>query len=95
MDLEITHNKENQEFHVYIDEVEAYLKYRKLGPTMLEYYETFVPVTYRKRGIATAIVEEAMRYAQANNYMVVPTCDFVEVYINNHREYAKMRVEAE
>jgi predicted GNAT family acetyltransferase len=39
-------------------------------------------------------VEEALRYAQLNNYMVVPTCSFTADFMDNHHEYAKMRVEA-
>lgn len=92
MNLEITHHTGNQIFRTEVNDVEAYLKYRKKGPTMLEYYVTFVPVKERRQGIGTALVEEALRYAQLNNYMIVPTCSFVADYMDDHSEFDKMRV---
>ena len=93
MNLEITHNQENRTFHAFVDGKECQLKYRKIGSTMIEIYETFVPLVERQQGIGTALVEEALRYAQLNNYMVVPTCNFTADFMDNHHEYAKMRVE--
>lgn len=92
--LEVIHNSDRKRFYAIINEKEAYLKYRKVGPTMLEYFETFVPVDERQQGIATKITEEAMRYAQLNNYLVVDTCPFVADFIDNHHKYEKVRVDA-
>lgn len=93
--LEILHNTEKRKFYALINDQEAYLKYRKLGPTMLEYFETFVPVTERKQGIGTKLVEEALRYAQLTNFQVIDTCPFVADYIDANHEFEKIRIDAE
>lgn len=91
MDIEINHNQENRKFHTYIDNSECYLRYTILGPTMLEYCETFVPPLLRRQKIATQIVEKALEYAYANNFMVIPSCSFVASYIHQHPKYEKIR----
>ena len=92
--LEILHSEDRERFYAIINEQEAYLQYRKVGPTMLEYYETFVPVEERRQGIGSKLVEEALRFAQLNNYQVVDTCPFVADYIDEHSAYQKIRVDA-
>jgi len=93
--LEIQHNEDKRKFFAIVNDQEAYLVYRRLGPTILEYYETFVPVEERKQGIGSKLVEEALDYAKSNNLMVVDTCPFVADYIDEHHEYEKIRVAAE
>ncbi len=92
--LEILHSKDRERFYVIINKQEAYLQYRKVGPTMLEYYETFVPVEERRQGIGRRLVEEALRFAQLNDYRVVDTCPFVADYIDKNSAYQKIRVNA-
>ncbi len=93
MNLEITHNEKDRVFRTFVNDKECVLKYREEGPTMIEIFETFVPLVERKEGIGTALVEEALRYAQLNNLMVIPNCNFVADYMDRHHEYAKMRVD--
>jgi len=50
--------------------------------------------TRRTQESGSALTGEALRYAQLNNDMVVPTCNFVADFMDEHHEYAKMRVEA-
>lgn len=92
--LEVIHASDRKKFYAIINNKEAFLKYRKVGPTMLEYFETFVPVDERNQGIATKITDEAMRYAQLNNYLVIDTCPFVADFIDQHHKYEKIRVDA-
>lgn len=93
--IEISHSQERSRFHTFVNEQECYLQYRKVGPTMLEFYNVFVPVGERQQGIGTELVKEALRYAQLNNFLVAPTCNFVAHYLDEHPEFDKMRVEAE
>lgn len=91
-ELEILHSEDRERFYTMLNGQEAYLQYRKVGPTMLEFFETFVPVEEREQGIGSKITDEALRYAQSNNLMVVDTCPFVADYIDAHHEFEKIRV---
>lgn len=90
--VEILHNTEEQVFHTFNNEKEAYLKYRKKGPVMLEYFETYVPPLQRGRKIASQLAKAALEYARSRNLQVIPTCSFVASYMDRHHEYDKMRV---
>lgn len=93
MNVEVRHNSDKRKFYAIVDHLECYLEYSEKGPTMLDYHLVFVPVPLRERKIASQITEEALRYAQKNNYQVIPTCSFVDWYIDHHHEYAKIRVQ--
>ncbi len=91
MRRDINHNEENQVFRTTVEGQECYLKYRKKGPSMLEFYEVVVPVKENKQGISTELSDEALRYAQKNNFWVIPTSDLVADFMYKHHEYAKIR----
>lgn len=93
MDVVITHNKEN---HSFITEVEgkiSHLKYTVLpdGKT-LNYISTYVPSELRGRHIAEQIVKTALEYAKNNNFKVIPTCSYVDMYVKRHPEYKDLIV---
>ncbi len=48
--------------------------------------ETYVPPHLRGKGLAEALVEEAIRYARENNYVVEPVCSYAFYYFLKHRE---------
>jgi uncharacterized protein len=66
----------------------AVLDYREHDSHTLEYYHTFVPPAMRGRGVASRLVAHALRYAQAQQVSVIPTCPFVSAFIRRHPEYA-------
>jgi predicted GNAT family acetyltransferase len=66
----------------------ALLDYREHDSRTLEYYHTFVPRPMRGRGVASRLVTQALRYAQAQQISVIPTCPFVAAFIRRHPEYA-------
>ncbi len=93
MRLNINHIEENQVFKTTVDGQECYLKYRRKGPAMLEFYEVVVPVKESKHGIGTELSDEALRYAKKNNFRVIPTSDMVADFMYKHHEYARMKAE--
>lgn len=93
-DLKVTHMREWNKFHTYVDDMEAYLQYRPVGPTMLDFYEVYVPIEDRGQKIGTLLVQEAMEYAEDDNFRVIDTCPFVSDFIDAHHEYEKLRVNA-
>jgi predicted GNAT family acetyltransferase len=66
----------------------AVLDYREHDSRTLDYYHTFVPPAIRGRGVASRLVEHALRYALEKRLSVIPTCPFVTTYIRRHSEYA-------
>ena len=61
-----------------------------LGKQTLDIYRTFVPNVLRGRGVAAALTEQALEYAERSGYSVIPSCSYVERYIERHqRQQAK------
>ncbi len=79
--LDIHHDTDAHRFEVQLDEGTAYLAYMDLGKQTLDFYRTFVPDPLRGRGIAAALAEQALNYAERNGYTVIPSCSYVERYM--------------
>lgn len=92
MDFLIEHNKIAEYFFTNIDDKQAKMDYRVYSNgKILDYYSTFVPPELRGQHIASRIVKCALEYAKENNYKVIPSCPFVENFINTHLEYKNLR----
>lgn len=87
MNIEIIHDKVNHQFTAIVDDKVAVLKY-SISPDgkALDYYSTFVPPELRGRNIGQAIVKFALDYAEENGYHVIPSCPFVERFINRREK---------
>ncbi|MCY1458073.1 GCN5-related N-acetyl-transferase [compost metagenome] len=49
-----------------------------------------MPNALRGRGIAAALTEQALEYADRMGYTVIPSCSYVERYMERHkRQMAK------
>ena len=87
-DFEIRHDKENHQFIAIVDGHESRIKYEEMpdGKT-LNYRSTFVPPELRGQQIAGKITKFALEYAREHGYKIIPTCSYVERYIQLHEEY--------
>ena len=56
-----------------------------LGKQTLDIYRTFVPNALRGRGVAAALTEAALKYAEDMGYSVIPSCSYVERYMERHQ----------
>ena len=83
--LEIRHDPQAHCFEVVLDEGRAYLSYMDLGKNTLDFYRTFVPDSLRGRGIAQALTQRALDYAEQSGYSVIPSCSYVERYLVRRR----------
>lgn len=79
--LPIRHDEQTHQFEVVIDGERAYLAYMDLGKHTLDFYRTFVPGALRGKGIAAALAEAALGYAELCGYSVIPSCSYVESYL--------------
>ena len=86
--LSIHHDETGHQFEVSIDGYRAYLTYMDLGKQTLDIYRTFVPNALRGRGIAAALTEKALEYADEMGYTVIPSCSYVERYMERHHRHA-------
>lgn len=48
---------------------------------------TEVPPELEGRGVATAIIEKALRFAELNELKVIPLCPVVAAYVERHPEW--------
>ena len=77
----VVHDKTAFQFEVIVDGHRAYLSYMDLGKQTLDIYRTFVPASLRGKGLAEALTRAALDYAQSMGYQVIPSCSYVERYM--------------
>ena len=83
--LSIHHDQAGHQFETNVDGHRAYLTYMDLGKQTLDIYRTFVPNALRGRGIAAALTEEALKFAEEAGYTVIPSCSYVERYMERRQ----------
>lgn len=79
--LNIHHDRTSHQFETVVDGHRAYLAYVDLGKQTLDIYRTFVPDALRGRGVAAVLTRHALAYAEREGYTVIPSCSYVEWYI--------------
>ena len=87
--MEILHDNEKQKFFTIIDGLESHLEYVKIDD-VLNLNHTYVPNELRGKGIAGKIVKAALTYAEENNLKIIPSCSYVAVYVQRHKEYENL-----
>ncbi len=93
MEFEIIHDKINQSFYSEIEGRRALLDYIMRDDEVIDFTHTYVPIELRGKGIAAKIVREGLEYAKENNFKVIPSCSYVEAYIDRHPEYHNILAE--
>lgn len=84
--MEILHDEKQQKFYVILENMESHLEYVKLN-SALNLNHTYVPHQLRGKGIASKLVEAALEYARLNGFKIIPSCSYVDVYLQRHPEY--------
>jgi len=80
----IHHDRAGHQFEVVLNGQRAYLAYVDLGKQTLDIYRTYVPDALRGRGIAAELTRHALEFARREGYSVIPSCSYVERYIEQH-----------
>ena len=86
MDLEVRRDKDNEQFVTEVDNQKAYLSY-SISDDEIDFYRTFTPPELRGKGIAKIVVEYAFNYAKENNLKVIPTCSYVQAFVERNDNY--------
>ena len=86
MDIEVKHDKENGRFVADIEGYKAYLSYNVSDDTIDLSY-AYTPPELRGKGIAKIVVEYAFNYAKNKNLKVIPTCSYVQAFVERNYNY--------
>lgn len=83
----IIHNTDRERFEIYVgDEVGAYADYVDVGETR-NFDHTVTKQRFEGRGLATALIEQALETTRAEGKRVVTSCTFVLGFIESHPQY--------
>ncbi|MCL5027640.1 MAG: N-acetyltransferase [Bacteroidetes bacterium] len=93
MEDEIVHDKEENKFYKIVNGKEAYLRYIMLDEKTIDMIKTYVPPELRGQGIAAEVVLAGLLYAKENGLSIIPTCSYVETYIERHQEFKELVAE--
>ncbi len=74
----VEHDTAAQRFQISCaDGTMAYMGYKSVEPTALEFFTTQVPPSQRGKGLAELVVEAGFSYAQVKGLQVIPTCSYI------------------
>jgi len=90
MNVEIKHDKQNNIFFALVNGKEAYLRYLITVNGEMNMIKTYVPPELRGHGVAAEVVKAGLEYAKEKGYKVIPSCSYVEAYIERHKEYISL-----
>jgi predicted GNAT family acetyltransferase len=83
----IIHDLQKECFKTSVDSHDCVLEYRKVTPTLLDFYHTYVPAKLRGRQIAQQLTIFALDYARRNNFKIIPSCSYVAHFISLHPDF--------
>ena len=80
-------NSEKNRFELEVDDSLAIIDFQKIEPNIMDLVHTEVPEELSGKGIASKLVSGVLKYCKDNNLKVIPSCSFVESYIDKHPEW--------
>ncbi len=90
MSLDVQHDEAGDRYLAEVDGHEAYVEYRPVDDKTLDFLQTYVPGELRGQGIAGKLVARALDLAREQGYAVIPTCTYVQGFLEKHPEYADL-----
>lgn len=85
----VTNVAEEHRYEISVDGVRAGLAdYRDSGDQR-DFHHTEIDKAFGGQGLATKLIAAALADTQAAGKRIVPTCSFVEAYVEKHPEYAR------
>ncbi len=85
MERIVTHNTDIKRFETIEDGITGYVEYDNYEGG-LDLNHTIVPKAIGGRGVAAELVKYVLDYAAQNSLKVKPTCSYVKIYIDRHKE---------
>jgi len=85
--IEVRHVPERHQFEAHLKGDLAYLSY-SVTDDCISLDHTFVPETFRGRGVAADLVRAAINEARQRHWRLVPRCSYVVTFFERHPEFA-------
>ncbi|MEO3877639.1 GNAT family N-acetyltransferase [Rheinheimera fenheensis] len=76
----IQHQREQQRFVLQLDGAEAVLDYA-LNGSSINFHHTFVPPTFRGKGLAEKLVRHGLAWARQQQYQISARCWYVQKFL--------------
>ena len=86
---DLINNEALHRFELRVEGFTAWMDYRKAAKR-LTLVHTETPEMIRGRGVAAALVERVLRYAEDNDLRIVVLCSYAQAYILKHPEWKKL-----
>lgn len=86
MEYTVIHDDKVSRFEIFESGQIAFLDY-KLKDDAIDLTHTIVAKQLEGQGAGSALVKYALDYANDHDLKIIPTCPFVEAYIERHKEY--------
>lgn len=91
MGNDVRNNKQEGRFELALEGGQtAYVDYEEAGDGVLALTHTEVPAEFEGKGIGGALVKGALEIVRGEGLKIVPTCQFVSVYLRRHPEYQEL-----
>ncbi len=91
MSAEIAHDRNASRFETTVDGAVCELDYR-LADNVMTITHTGVPSQVGGRGLAGALVREALDTARAEGWKVAPACSYADAWMRRHSDFDDLRV---
>ena len=85
-EAEIQHDTRRRRFVLQTNSGPAFVAYQRPDEHTIELHHTIVPEPERGQGVAGRVVGAAFAYARENGLRVVPTCPYVQEWLEEHPE---------
>ena len=83
----VQHDPAQQRFVVRLpDGSDAVLAYEPVGRDVLDLRHTLVPTASQGQGVGESLVRAALAHARREHKRIVPTCHFVQSWLDRHPE---------
>ena len=83
--MDIQH-EEGKRYYIQLGNERAELAYQENGKTR-DFRHTYVPEEQRGRKVAETLVRHALDDTMLNGYKFIPTCPYVERFVEEHPQY--------
>lgn len=88
--LTVADNSDRERYEIRIDgKLAGFVKYR-LRPEAIELVHTEINDEFEGRGLGSRLIAFALDDARERGLAVLPTCPFVNDYIQRHRQYVEL-----
>ena len=85
-------NATEHQFEMMVEGQKAFINYQQKG-NIINLIHTEVPPELQGRGVASALVEKTLAYIEDNHLKMIPSCSYVQHYVEEHPEWNKLTVE--